>query len=140
MAGAHAPFAELLTALLPDSQRPPPLEQPFWAAPEIIRHSTYGVKADIYSFGIVLWELVAREDPYQGIPSVQVPFMVTEEQLRPKVPSFCDSDFRKLMCECWDDDPDKRPAWDTIQKELEKIYVDTVSERYTGRARVRGGA
>ena len=99
---------------------------PFWAAPEIIRHNTYGVKADIYSFGIVLWELVAREDPYTGIPSVQVPFMVTEEQLRPKVPSFCDADFLKLMTECWDDDPEKRPEWTEIQGKLKQIYVDTL--------------
>ena len=38
---------------------------PFWAAPEMITHAAYSEKADVYSFGIVLWELVAREDPYK---------------------------------------------------------------------------
>ena len=53
--------------------------------------------------------------------------MVTEEKLRPKVPSFCDQDFRKLMNACWDDNPNKRPEWPEIQERLQKIYVDTIT-------------
>ncbi|RLN64643.1 hypothetical protein BBJ29_001789 [Phytophthora kernoviae] len=56
---------------------------PFWAAPEVIRHEAYDEKADVYSYGIVLWELVERKDPYDNLNAFQVPLQVANEGLRP---------------------------------------------------------
>lgn len=39
---------------------------PSWTAPEVLRNEKYTVKADVYGFGIVLWELFARQDPFPG--------------------------------------------------------------------------
>lgn len=47
-------------------------QTPCWTAPEVLRNARYTEKADIYSFGIVLWELATREDPYKGMPPFQV--------------------------------------------------------------------
>ena len=43
-----------------------------WMAPEVIANGKYTEKADVFSFGVILWELAARQLPYDGMNSVQV--------------------------------------------------------------------
>ena len=45
---------------------------PSWAAPEVIRHQKYSFKADVFSFGICLWEMSTRAKPYEDVPPYQV--------------------------------------------------------------------
>lgn len=94
---------------------------PLWAAPEIIRHEDYSEKADVYSFAIVLWELVERKDPYGSLNAFQVPLQVANDGLRP-------ADFSRpaplglepLMKQCWDADPEQRPPFAEIAGTLHK--------------------
>jgi len=58
-----------------------------WAAPEVLRYSKYSEKADIYSFGIVLWELLTRAHLYEGMLSYQVAIEVGTNGLRPPLPT-----------------------------------------------------
>ena len=59
---------------------------PCWTAPEILRNQRYTLKADVYSFAIVLYECASREDPYPGLPPFQVIFSVATQHSRPTLP------------------------------------------------------
>jgi serine/threonine protein kinase len=99
---------------------------PFWVAPEIIRHEPYNEKADIYSYGVVLWELVERKDPYEGLNAFQVPFLVANEGLRPeKLTNTCPLGLSELMLSCWDADPSKRPSFPEIYDTIQKLFAPT---------------
>jgi len=89
-----------------------------WVAPEIIQGKSFTEKAEIFSFGIVLWEIIARSAPYIGLAAKDLAPQVIEG-LRPEIP-HCSAILAALMRECWDVDPKKRPDWNTIISSLEK--------------------
>ncbi|GLD95627.1 hypothetical protein PINS_up004304 [Pythium insidiosum] len=94
---------------------------PFWAAPEVIRHESYDEKADVYSFAIVLWELVERRDPYAGLNAFQVPLLVANDGLRPApFTRPAPLGLAELMHQCWDANPDQRPTFEDITDTLQR--------------------
>ena len=68
-----------------------------WMAPEVIKTKSYTEKADIYSFGIILWEIASREAPYKTLNGYQVSIDVVENKLRPPVSADWPKPFTKLM-------------------------------------------
>lgn len=92
---------------------------PAWTAPEIVKLEQYDERVDVYSFGIVMWELIAREEPYKGQGGVQVAYMAVEQGLRPEIPHYCPKVFAHLMMECWEEDPALRPDFGQI---LERLF------------------
>ncbi|EFA81967.1 protein kinase [Heterostelium album PN500] len=96
---------------------------PCWTAPEVLRNQRYTEKADVYSFGIVMWECATRSDPYSGMPPFQVIFAVGREGLRPPIPRNCPPDFVALMTDCWAENADSRPSMETVLNKLEALEV-----------------
>eukprot|EP00027_Filamoeba_sp_ATCC50430_P017668 CAMPEP_0168569920 /NCGR_PEP_ID=MMETSP0413-20121227/16440_1 /TAXON_ID=136452 /ORGANISM="Filamoeba nolandi, Strain NC-AS-23-1" /LENGTH=482 /DNA_ID=CAMNT_0008602499 /DNA_START=674 /DNA_END=2122 /DNA_ORIENTATION=- len=94
---------------------------PCWTAPEVLRKHQYNESADIYSLGIVFWELVTKEDPYIGMDAYQVVFAVATQGIRPTLPSSCPEAFAQLILDCWDEEPQKRPKIDQVLQRLENI-------------------
>jgi len=95
-----------------------------WMAPEVISGHNYTEKADVFSFGIVLWEIASREPPYRNINGVQVSIEVVQNDLRPNIPKKTPEMFVRLMRRCWDRDPNKRPTFIEIIKELETMKFE----------------
>jgi len=93
---------------------------PAWAAPEVLQTQRYSFKADVYSFAVCLWEMCTREIPYEGTPPYQIVIYVATQGLRPELhhPVLEKmKGFKTLMRLCWDEDPNKRPAFsDLIEK------------------------
>ncbi|XP_047311772.1 serine/threonine/tyrosine-protein kinase HT1-like [Impatiens glandulifera] len=92
-----------------------------WMAPEMIKEKAYNRKVDVYSFGIVLWELTTGLLPFQGMTPVQAAFAVAEKKERPQLWSRCQPGLAQLMKRCWVANPAKRPEFADIVSTLECI-------------------
>uniref|UniRef100_A0ACD5TEY5 Uncharacterized protein n=1 Tax=Avena sativa TaxID=4498 RepID=A0ACD5TEY5_AVESA len=92
-----------------------------WMAPEMCKRKPYCRKVDVYSFGLVLWELVSGSIPYEEMTPLQAAFAVVNKNLRPVVPSSCPTPLQQLMEQCWSVQPDKRPEFSQIVQILEKL-------------------
>ena len=91
-----------------------------WLAPEVIKHARSSKNSDIYSFGIVLWELATREEVYKGLETMQIIARVANENLRPPVPQDCI--WRDMMVKCWDENPHSRGNFGTIAAEINRLH------------------
>ena len=79
-----------------------------WTAPEILRLRRYTDKSDVYSLGIVYWELAANEIPYDGHQSAVIcAFVLRGDRL--EIPETTPARFSALIKECWAPCPDDRP-------------------------------
>ena len=94
-----------------------------WLAPEAYSFTSSSMlspKSDIFSFGIVLWELETCQEPYPGMRPERVMWLVGFEKGRPQIPATCPPVLKDLMERCWDGDRNKRPGPEEIVKTLEE--------------------
>ncbi|PKA49883.1 Serine/threonine-protein kinase HT1 [Apostasia shenzhenica] len=91
-----------------------------WMAPEMIKEKTYTRKVDVYSFGIVLWELTTALVPFQGMTPVQAAYAASEKNLRPPLSTSCSPILNNLIKSCWSANPSRRPDFSYIVAVLEK--------------------
>ncbi|KAJ6731804.1 KINASE SUPERFAMILY WITH OCTICOSAPEPTIDE/PHOX/BEM1P DOMAIN-CONTAINING PROTEIN [Salix purpurea] len=91
-----------------------------WMAPELLNGSSSLVsdKVDVFSFGIVLWELLTGEEPYADLHYGAIIGGIVSNTLRPPVPETCDPDWRSLMESCWSAEPTDRPNFTEIANGL----------------------
>jgi serine/threonine protein kinase len=86
----------------------------------VIRGEKYSEKADVFSFGIIMWEVLTRKQPFAGRNFMGVSLDVLEGR-RPTIPSDCGAAFRKLMKKCWHGEAYKRPAMEDVVTQLEAM-------------------
>jgi serine/threonine protein kinase len=108
---------------LQDEKRPK--GTPLYMAPEVWLGREFDQKADIYSFGVVLWEILTREPAFAHHNSVEeFKRAITALDERPPIPPDCLPSLRDLMTRCWDKDPAKRPYFPEIVERLGEIIVE----------------
>jgi hypothetical protein len=92
-----------------------------WMAPEVLANRSYDEKADIYSFGIIVWELLTRECPYEGMTAIQCALAVLNRDKRPEIPKWCPPQLHALIKSCIKTEPSERPSFAQIILVLDAI-------------------
>lgn len=87
---------------------------PEWMAPELILNKSVSEKCDIFSLGVIIWELCTLSRPWEGVPPVQVVYAVANEGMRLEIP---DGPLGKLIADCWAE-PDERPGCQEVLTRL----------------------
>jgi len=85
-----------------------------WMPPEMMKGQTYTEKADVYSYGLVLYEMCTGKLPFAGMPPQQISLRVAVYNERPPLPSSLNAKWRDLITACWGADDVKRPSFIAI--------------------------
>ncbi|XP_034024252.1 integrin-linked protein kinase [Thalassophryne amazonica] len=105
-------------------QCPGRMYSPAWIAPEALQKKPEEINrrsADMWSFAVLLWELVTREVPFADLSNMEIGMKIALEGLRPTIPPGISPHICKLMKICMNEDPAKRPKFDMIVPILEKM-------------------
>ncbi|CAL1570535.1 unnamed protein product [Knipowitschia caucasica] len=97
-----------------------------WMAPEVIKLSLFSKSSDVWSFGVLLWELLTGEVPYREIDALAVAYGVAMNKLTLPIPSTCPEPFAQLLTECWSSTPHSRPPFSSILRRLLAIEQSTM--------------
>ncbi|KAK4257673.1 hypothetical protein QN277_007234 [Acacia crassicarpa] len=94
-----------------------------WMAPELLsgKSSMVSENIDVYSFGIVMWELLTGDEPYADMRCASIIGGIVNNTLRPQIPTWCDPEWKSLMESCWASDPAERPSFSEISKKLRNM-------------------
>jgi serine/threonine protein kinase len=92
-----------------------------WMAPEVLANQPYAEPADVFSFGIIMWETLTGECPYDGMSAIQCALAVLNRDLRPPIPEWCPPSLSALIRSCLDKDPSKRPTFAQILLALDAM-------------------
>ncbi|KAI2651680.1 Tyrosine-protein kinase FRK [Labeo rohita] len=98
-----------------------------WTAPEAINENKFSIKSDVWSFGILLYEIVTfGQMPYPTMTNIQVMQQLPKGH-RMSCPPNCPKYLYDIMCECWKGSPADRPTFETLQWKLEEFFDMDVS-------------
>ncbi|XP_051750193.1 tyrosine-protein kinase JAK2 [Ctenopharyngodon idella] len=140
-----------LTKVLPQDKEYYKVKEPgespiFWYAPESLTESKFSVASDVWSFGVVLYELFTYSDKLCSPPTVFLSMMGGDKQGQTIVyhliellkrgnrlpqPMGCPSEMCEIMEECWDNDPSLRPTFKELALRVDLIRDSSDSDRYT---------
>uniref|UniRef100_A0A0D9XG84 non-specific serine/threonine protein kinase n=1 Tax=Leersia perrieri TaxID=77586 RepID=A0A0D9XG84_9ORYZ len=103
-----------------------------WMAPEVIEHKPYDHKADVFSFGVLMWELLTGKIPYEYLTPLQAAVGVVQKGLRPTIPKNAHAKLSELLQKCWQQEPAERPDFSEILETLQRI-AEEVGDEHEGK-------
>ncbi|KQK81696.1 Fibroblast growth factor receptor 2 [Amazona aestiva] len=101
-----------------------------WMAPEALFDRVYTHQSDVWSFGVLMWEIFTLGgSPYPGIP-VEELFKLLKEGHRMDKPANCTNELYMMMKDCWHAVPSQRPTFKQLVEDLDRILTLTTNEEY----------
>ncbi|PON56349.1 Mitogen-activated protein kinase kinase kinase [Parasponia andersonii] len=94
---------------------------PEWMAPEVLRNEPANEKCDVYSFGVILWELATARIPWRGLNPMQVVGAVGFQNRRLEIPEEVDPEVAQIIHDCWERDPNLRPSFSQLMIRLRHL-------------------
>ncbi|CAF3033085.1 unnamed protein product [Rotaria sp. Silwood2] len=93
-----------------------------WLSPESIESSKYTIQSDVWSFGVLLWELMSRgKTPYPGIDNADI-YTYVKHGYRLQQPTYCPQLlYKSVMVVCWHADPTKRPSFTQLAHDIRHV-------------------
>ena len=104
---------------------------PHWMAPEILKGGKYQFSADVFSYGMILWELITYQIPYHNIDPNKIVDLITQEKQLVKVPKEGNEVLRQIAEKCIEYEPENRPKMNDILKLLEQVHKKETTEQCT---------
>ena len=94
-----------------------------WTAPEVLRNESYDEKADVSSFGLVVWEMMTNQVPHHDMSAIQIAGnVVGRRNFRPPMGANMEPAWEHLIRWCWNEDARRRPSFDEVLNYL-NVYL-----------------
>ncbi|BAF19139.1 Os06g0232100 [Oryza sativa Japonica Group] len=100
-----------------------------WMAPEVLRNEPSDEKCDVFSYGVILWELFTLLQPWEGMNPMQVVGAVGFQQRRLDIPAHVDPTIAEIIRRCWQTDPKMRPSFSEIMSSLKPLLKNTLANQ-----------
>ncbi|XP_041861674.1 mast/stem cell growth factor receptor kita isoform X2 [Melanotaenia boesemani] len=102
-----------------------------WMSPESIFECVYTFESDVWSYGILLWEIFSLgNSPYPGMPVDAKFYKLIKEGYRMDAPEFAPCEMYQIMRSCWDADPFNRPPFRKVVEKIEQRLSDATKHIY----------
>uniref|UniRef100_A0A224XJ43 receptor protein-tyrosine kinase n=1 Tax=Panstrongylus lignarius TaxID=156445 RepID=A0A224XJ43_9HEMI len=102
-----------------------------WMAPEALFHRVYTTQSDVWSYGVLLWEIMTLGGtPYPSVPSMEKLFQLLRSGHRMEKPPCCSLEIYMLMRDCWCYQPNERPLFSELVEGLDRILTITANKEY----------
>lgn len=100
-----------------------------WSSPEVLKDSGNVVikpqfSDDVYSFGMILWEMMTEQEPFADYTSKKLKELVSEQGFRPTLNQIESKGVEELLKSCWNTDPGKRPSFSLIYSTLTTVFEE----------------
>ncbi|CAN1195071.1 Serine/threonine-protein kinase EDR1 [Linum perenne] len=112
---------------------------PQWMAPEVLRNEPSDEKSDIYSFGVILWEIATEKIPWDTLNSMQVIGAVGFMNQRLEIPKDVDPRWSSIIESCWLSDPSSRPSFQELLDKLRDLQRQYTIQLQAARSSAAGG-
>ncbi|XP_067316269.1 macrophage-stimulating protein receptor isoform X2 [Pseudorasbora parva] len=101
-----------------------------WMALESLQTQKFTTKSDVWSFGVLMWEMMTRgASPYPDVDPYDItPYLMQGRRL--PQPQFCFDTLWSILMQCWHPEPEKRPGFPTLVQDIQEIHSNLEGEHY----------